>query len=311
LHPAYSIILFTTASGAGYGLLAWAGLLAAAGALPTDRGLALAVLGTGLGLVTAGLLSSTAHLGRPERAWRALSQWRTSWLSREAVAALATYAAAAALALDWLADGRATAPAAGLATAALATATVAATGMIYASLKPVARWRNGWTVPVYLALAAATGLLWLLALAALAGHRWRGLEGMAVAAVAGAWALKEAYWRATDGRPVASTSGTATGLGHLGRVRLLDPPHTEGNYLLREMGHRVARRHARRLRLAARALAFAAPLALAAAAFALGGPPALWPLGAACATAGTLIERWLFFAEARHTVMLYYGAETA
>ena len=26
------------------------------------------------------------------------------------------------------------------------------------------------------------------------------------------------------------------------------------------------------------------------------------------ATAGTLIERWLFFAEAKHTVSLYYGA---
>jgi sulfite dehydrogenase (quinone) subunit SoeC len=310
LHPAYSIILFTTASGAGYGLLAWAGLLAAAGTLPPGRGLALAVLGTGLGLVTAGLLSSTAHLGRPERAWRAVTQWRTSWLSREAVAALATYAAAAAFAYGWLTDGRPTAPA-GLATAALSAATVAATGMIYASLKPVARWRSGWTVPVYLALAAATGLLWLLALAILAGHRWRGLEAAAPAVVAAAWALKEAYWRATDGRAGASTPGTATALGHLGRVRLLDPPHTEGNYLMREMGHRVARRHARRLRLAARALAFALPLALAALALAAGGTWALWPLAAACATAGTLIERWLFFAEARHTVTLYYGAQTA
>ena len=34
--------------------------------------LALALL-----LITAGLLSSLKHLGRPERAWRALSQWRS------------------------------------------------------------------------------------------------------------------------------------------------------------------------------------------------------------------------------------------
>jgi DMSO reductase anchor subunit len=42
-------------------------------------------------LVTLGLLSSTFHLGHPERAWRAFSQWRSSWLSREGVAAVATY----------------------------------------------------------------------------------------------------------------------------------------------------------------------------------------------------------------------------
>ena len=33
--------------------------------------------------------------------------------------------------------------------------------------------------------------------------------------------------------------------------------------------------------------------------------------GALAASAGVLVERWLFFAEARHTVMLYYGAEAA
>ena len=29
------------------------------------------------------------------------------------------------------------------------------------------------------------------------------------------------------------------------------------------------------------------------------------------AALGLVIERWLFFAEAKHTVMLYYGAEAA
>jgi len=31
-------------------------------------------------------------------------------------------------------------------------------------------------------------------------------------------------------------------------------------------------------------------------------------LAALAAMAGVLVERWLFFAEARHTVTLYYGA---
>ncbi len=42
-------------------------------------------------LIGGGLLSSTLHLGNPQRAWRALSQWRSSWLSREGVMAMLTF----------------------------------------------------------------------------------------------------------------------------------------------------------------------------------------------------------------------------
>ena len=316
MHPAYSIVLFTTASGAGYGLLAAAGIYAALGLMPADRGLGLLVLGSALALVTAGLLASTAHLGRPERAWRAFSQWRTSWLSREGVAALATYLAAAPFAAGWLLGGRTSGPTgvAGLLTAILAAATVVATGMIYASLKPIAAWRNGWTVPVYLALAAATGLLWLSALAKLAGRPLPGADAAAFGAIVVALALKEAYWRHIRRHPGPSTPETATGLGWLGPVRLLDAPHTESNYLLREMGFRVARRHAAKLRRIARIAIFGVPLALTL--LALAGPgraveAGLAVLAAVGASAGVLVERWLFFAEARHTVMLYYGARAA
>ena len=90
VHPAPSVILFTTASGAGYGLLAWLGAAGAFGGLPADRWFGGVAMVIGLGLVSAGLLASTFHLGHPERAWRALSQWRSSWLSREGVAAMAT-----------------------------------------------------------------------------------------------------------------------------------------------------------------------------------------------------------------------------
>src|SRR3546814_6221247 len=83
MHPAKSVILFTTASGAGYGLIAWLGVLAALGLLPAERWFGLVAFGLGLGLVVLGLLSSTLHLGRPERAWRAFSQWRSSWRSEE------------------------------------------------------------------------------------------------------------------------------------------------------------------------------------------------------------------------------------
>src|SRR6188508_911218 len=96
MHPAFSVIFFTTASGAGFGLLAWVGLLALGGGLP-QRGVTLVLLALGAVLAVSGLLSSLLHLGQPLRAWRAFSQWRSSWLSREGVLSVATF-----LPLLWL-----------------------------------------------------------------------------------------------------------------------------------------------------------------------------------------------------------------
>lgn len=315
MHPALSVIVFTTASGAGYGLLALLGLLAPLGLLPATFWFGAAALGLALGAITLGLLSSTAHLGRPGRAWRAMSQWRSSWLSREGLLALLTYLPAGLFALGWLRYASVTGPwaAAGLAAAALAVATVYCTGMIYASLKPIQRWHNGWVVPVYLLLALMTGALWLEALARPFGLSRPAFGWLAAGAILAALAAKCGYWLYIDRSRSRSTAGTATGLGRFGRVRLLEPPHTSENYLLKEMGFRIARKHAARLRRLALLLAFLAPLALTGAAMVL----PYWPAAAASllaalsATIGVLIERWLFFAEAKHAVTLYYGAELA
>ena len=102
MHPAYSVILFTTASGAGYGLLVWLGVLSAFGVLPADRWLGFTGLAISLALITVGLLASTFHLGHPERAWRAFSQWRTSWLSREGICSFVTYVPSGLLLLAWI-----------------------------------------------------------------------------------------------------------------------------------------------------------------------------------------------------------------
>ena len=86
--PAYSVILFTTSAGAGYGLLFLLAIVMPRGSVPLDTSFAVVSMGLALVLITIGLLSSTFHLGHPERAWRAMSQWRSSWLSREGVAAV-------------------------------------------------------------------------------------------------------------------------------------------------------------------------------------------------------------------------------
>jgi DMSO reductase anchor subunit len=315
MHPAFSVIFFTTASGAGYGLVALAALANALGLVPASGWFALATLGPGTALIVGGLLASTFHLGHPERAWRALSQWRSSWLSREGVAAIVTFVPLGAFGIAWTLFGRTEGAWAlvGLVAAACSAVTVYATAMIYRSLKPVHQWHNGWTVPNYLVHALSTGAL-LLHVAAQAWDRPQAAVGIfALVAVALAAFVKARYWHFIDTTKSASTPESATGLGARGKVRLLDAPHGQANYLQQEMGFVVARKHADRLRAIARFAGYYVPAALTFAALGLGGPGgiAAAALAAFAALAGTLVERWLFFAEAKHAVTLYYGAREA
>ena len=312
MHPSFSVIFFTTASGAGYGLLALLGVLTPLGVVPVSQLFGFVALALAFGGITAGLISSTFHLGRPERALRAFSQWRSSWLSREGVASVLTYVPAGLFGILWVFFDTVSAVL-GVLAACGAVVTVICTAMIYRSLKPIQRWHNGWVLPNYLALGLMNGALWLsLLLQAFGGARpettWLSLAALALAA-----ALKLGYWRFIDTTASASTPESATGLGALGTVRLFEAPHTSENYLLKEMGFQIARKHAAKLRRIAFVLGFILPFVLLLASLALRGWPAILAslLAAVLGSAGVLVERWLFFAEARHAVTLYYGRSVA
>ena len=316
MHPAKSVILFTTASGAGYGLIGWLGLLGAFGILPAETGFGFAAFALGFGLIVLGLLSSTFHLGHPERAWRALSQWRSSWLSREGVAAVFTFLPAGLFALIWVVFGRndGFVGLIGLFASLSCGVTVACTAMIYASLRTIRAWYSVWTLPVYLLLAALSGGLLLQALAII----WQLPMAGSFAAVLLLLVLlscgaKLLYWRSLSEDSGASTAESATGLGALGRVRLLEAPHSESNYLMQEMGFRIARRHAEKLRRFVMLGGFAAPFLLILLGALVQGFPGLLAtfLAIAVFAAGLGVERWLFFAEAKHVVTLYYGEDSA
>ena len=311
MHPAYSVILFTSASGAGYGLLAWLALarLTGAWAIGPVPGLVACLLA--LALVTIGLMSSTFHLGHPERAWRAFTQWRSSWLSREGVAAVLTYPFALAFTAGWIWDAvtptMMTAAAAG--TLVLSLVTVYTTSMIYASLKTIPRWSNGFVSPVYLLFSLASGGLLFAGALSLSGAAGMSEMILLLAVLLVAWVLKVYYWRYIDTAKAESDSGTATGLGHLGKVTQLEAPHTSENYLLKEMGYQVAQKHARKLRRYAFALGLVAPVVLLFLAGSMSGglQTTLLVVAMAAGLLGVVLERWLFFAEARHVVTLYYG----
>lgn len=312
MNPTFSVILLTTASGAGYGMLAWLGVLNALYLLPATPMFGVASILVALALSAVGMFASLFHLGRPERAWRAVSQWRTSWLSREGVLALLSIPPTVAFAAAWWSEGRGAGVTIGLGllAGACGLATVVCQAMIYATLRPVRQWCNRLVLPGFLSLSLYSGAAWLAAAVALsAGAADRLPAVIAVLSAIGAALLKLAYWRSIDGSAPVATIESATGLGRFGPVRSLEPPHTEENFLLREMGYVIARKHASRLRRVAAVAGFVIPVVLLIAAPAVGalvGEVALC-VAAVLAVLGIYIERWLFFAEATHTVTLYYG----
>ncbi len=316
MHPAYSVLLFTTLSGAGYGLMILLCLFGVAGVIPADPVMGLLGFDLSFAMVTFGLAASAFHLGHPERAWRALTQWRSSWLSREGVMALITYLPAGLFAIGWIfmADTSGVWALLGVAAAVGALLTVYCTGMIYQSLKTIRQWHNDWVTPVYVLLAVVTGALWFNALALAFGEGRSLFTWLCVAVLSLGMVAKFGYWHSIDTGKAPRNPGHATGLGRLGTVRQWEPAHTQANYVQRELGFRIARKHARQLRVYALLAGFIVPLFLCLGVVALASGLAATLvafLAAAVAMLGMLVERWLFFAEAQHVVTLYYGAESA
>jgi DMSO reductase anchor subunit len=287
MHPAGSVIVFTVASGLGFGLLTWLGL-----GLPDVRGwAAFWYYALGFGLAGGGLLASTFHLGNPQRFLKAFSQWRSSWLSREGCLAVAALAVLGLFAIGSLMS--AVWQPLGYIGAMLAVLTVFATSMIYAQLKTVPRW-NHWSTPVlFMLLSLGGGGL-------LAMQVWPATIFLALAGV-----MQLVAWLSGDGRfeSRGTDIGTATGLGVRGIVRAFEPPHTGNNYLLKEMVHKVGRKHAVKLRIIAFVLMIVAPLGL----LMVSCEVPMVILVAILHATGTFAQRWLFFAEAEHVVGLYYG----
>ncbi|TMV06812.1 dibenzothiophene desulfurase [Ruegeria sediminis] len=288
MHPAPSVIIFTTLSGLGFGLLFFLGL-----GFPAVSGLvAFVFFAIAFGLSVAGLVASTFHLGHPERAWKAFTQWRSSWLSREgwcaviALIVMGLYAVGAVfLGQHWRVVG--------VFGALFSLATVFTTSMIYTQLRTVPRWNMKLTPALFLSFSLAGGAL-------LGGQVRIALVLLLVAAL-----VQLAYWKQGDGALAASGTdlGTATGLGSRGAVRAFEPPHTGTNYLLREFVHVVGRKHAQKLRVIAFALAFVLPIVLLLLPF----NHVFGLLAVLSHLAGVATSRWLFFAQAEHVVGLYYG----
>ena len=309
MKPAASVLLLTTSTGFGFGLLAWLGAYAALGLLPRAPVLVAAGIVIALIFTSTGLIASMFHLERKERAWRAFTQWRSSWLSREGVAAVLTYPVAIAFGVAFWRGGPPLATRLlGAATLLASLGTVYCTAMIYASLKPIRQWHNAHTAPDYLLYAVFSGAVLFATLRTAAlGEPGAMASAAAAAAAAAALLAKRAYWRHVDAQAPLATLAAAIGLPQGIEARPLDAPHFSENYILRQMGFAVARRHAAKLRSLALLIGFALPLALSVLGALAPAPMLATTLALACAALGLALERWLFFAEATHVSALYYG----
>ncbi|MEL6968256.1 MAG: DmsC/YnfH family molybdoenzyme membrane anchor subunit [Pseudomonadota bacterium] len=311
MHPALSVIAFTTLSGAGYGL---AFVLALGHGNPAFLSTKIAWV-VALAFIGGGLLCSTLHLGNPQRAWRAFSQWRTSWLSREGVLAILTFIPLTALAAMSI-FGNTFHLGLGYVGGIMAAITVYCTAMIYGSLRTIPQWHTGLTPACYLLFALTSGTVLYLSFfgyspGTASNDRWVML---ALVFLVVTWGVK--FWWSARALSVGygdSTMESATGLGKWGKVRLLERPHAMGNYLTNEMAFRVARKHLSKLGWIEVALGAFVPFALLLLSMLIAGPVGIamqW-LASISLLAGIFVERWLFFAVARHAVGLYYGGDEA
>jgi DMSO reductase anchor subunit len=315
MKPAFSVILLTTLIGAAQGLFlalytlevhAWLALL------PPAEGVVMPVVGSGvvLALLAGGLLASFFHLGRPERAWRAAAQWRTSWLSREVIV-LPVFMASVALwgLLHVLGAAIELTLVSGAVATLLAFALFYCTGMIYACIRFLAEWATPLTPLNYTLLGGASGFTLAAALAAaLEPQRVDFLVGWAIILTLAAAVFRGAsLWR-NDRLVPRSTLQTAIGIKHPQIVQK-SMGFMGGSFNTREFFHGVGARRLRLVRPTFVVLTFALPLGMLALALAFGATSVVL-IGAAFAVqyVGLLAERWYFFAQANHPQNLYYRA---
>lgn len=319
--PAFSVIFLTTLIGVGQGLflaLFTVESYAAFGLLPAQADGFYAV-GSGLALIflAAGLVASFFHLGRPERAWRSATRWRTSWLSREVIAlpafmgTLFLYGVAHLTAfnpvLASLPSGAPVNLTAVLGTlgTALAFALFLCTGMIYASLRFLREWHTPLTVINYVLLGGASGFTLATAYAA-----WAAPD--VVSFMAG-WAAiitllamlgrAASLFRNARLKP-KSTLQSAIGVKHP-RIVQKSQGFMGGSFNTREFRHGRTGAFVRSVKWQFLLGAFAAPLLLLAAGLSAGSA-AILVAAFAVQYLGLIAERWFFFAQANHPQNLYY-----
>ncbi len=322
MHPAFSVVFLTTLIGAGQGLFLslFTGQLYASIRLIKAQGATFYAVGSALSLLLliAGLGASFFHLGRPERAWRAASKWKTSWLSREVIVLPVMMALIFCYGLfhllgwtqPWIVVGDGALPidatmVLGFAGVIAAFALYVCTGMIYASVKFLQEWHSPYTIANFTLLGMASGFMLAAAFSAYLGNHLVGFYGTwAVIFTLLGLATRLASLARNGTLKRKSTLQTAIGVRHR-KIVQRSQGFTAGSFNTREFFHHQSPELLRLVRIGFLVLVFPVPLCLIATSYVLQSPTL--PIAAFLTQyLGLVAERWYFFAEAQHPQNLYY-----
>ena len=321
MHPAFSVIFFTTLIGVGQGLFLalYAGeLLTRFGDIGAPDGGSFYALGSAISVLFLGigLAASFLHLGRPERAWRAAAMWRTSWLSREVIVLPAfigivfLYGVAHYFAWGTGGDSSTTGSvplALGGIAVILCLALFVCTGMIYACIKFMQEWASPLTLVNYFLLGSASGFTLATAFAFFtAPDLWRIYGVTATVLTLAALTTRAAsLYRNARIKPKSSLQ-TATGIRHP-RIVQKAQGAMGGSFNTREFFHGKNPQFLRSVKWGFVVLAFVVPVLLLGVGLAMASA-ALLAIAFVIQYVGLIAERWFFFAQANHPQNLYYQA---
>jgi DMSO reductase anchor subunit len=306
MHPAFSILFFTTLAGAAQGL---ATLLALAAMMRVNMSPAflLVALAVAEVLLLAGLAASFLHLGHKMRAWRAALMWRTSWMSREVILLPAFIGL---VAIWWLALFLELSAAwVGVVPVLVVLGSFAlwyCTAMIYACLRFIEEWAHHLTIVNFTLIGLSSGMVLACALAAMAGEA-EFLQTFGVATlvlVLLAWTMRAIAVRRNSGLRHKSTLQSATGI-HSPKLVQKSMGMSAGAFNTREFFHGASALAVKNVRLGFQLLGFALPALCVVWGLASGGALP-WVLAVIVQAPGLLAERWYFFAQAKHPQNLYY-----
>ena len=290
MHPAPSIILFTVLSGFGFGLISIVGLLQFLSQISTVDVVFFSLIG--FFFSTVGLISSFFHLANKKNAIKSLSQWQTSWLSREAISSIFCLSIVVGN-IGWVFVQNRYINEVGIILFLLSLFTIFTTSMIYAQLKTVPSWNNMLTPAIFIFAGLAGGSILLMDYASLVLLLIFGV-------------LQVLFWYNADQSFIYKETSVGTALGYSKNedIRSFDVAHTSRNYLLNEMVYKVARKHAIKIRYISFFSAFVLPMSLI---LMFPGNFSVSVLVIGIHFVGIYFSRWLFFAEAKHSVSFYYN----
>lgn len=322
MHPAFSVIFLTTLLGVGQGLFlalitgqvySRIHLIEAQSSSYYLNGSLIA-----LGLLAFGLFASFFHLGRPERAWRAASKWRTSWLSREVIVLPVLMGLIAIFGMiHWMGwtepfvvagDNALPVDASllvGVLGAVAAFALFVATAMIYASVKFLQEWASPLTVFNFTFFGLASGFMLAAAYSAFLGNDLVTFFGTwAVIFTAIAFLSRGASLLRNRNIKYRSNLKTAIGVRHQAIAQIAQG-FSAGSFNTREFFHHSQPTTLKLVRALFMILVFPVPVALIGLAYVTKSPN-LPILAFLIQYLGLVAERWSFFAEAQHPQNLYY-----